>query len=183
MFTMVFNLSNIVSKFNGENLIWKEFKSSTIINVCFENNIMLKIIFLTDNGIYSIFNKVEYNKDKDDYSRICIEKINMFHCDNKTKYFLDEKILKVFLIRDKISWNFNNDKWIVVSDIGVKIYTKSFEIVILTIDDMSTRVELYFKKNNNYLIGDKINFNQNLLEHWAFKTDTPTYLKRYNLDI
>ena len=96
---MVFNLSNIVSKFNGENLIWKEFKSSTIINVCFENNIMLKIIFLTDNGIYSIFNKVEYNKDKDDYSRICIEKINMFHCDNKTKYFLDEKILKVFLIR------------------------------------------------------------------------------------
>lgn len=119
-----------------------------------------------------IFNKPTYELDNDDYA--CLHAAKQLKCDCLEKYTkvqIEEPIVKIILLRDTNCWKFNNDSWCAKCDIGIKLYTPSYEITFLAIDDMSTRISVYIQFNDLFIYGDETRLNKELSCFWHFKTD------------
>lgn len=167
---MKYNINNTIPK--NEYSLLKQIIGSRIDQIYFEENITLDSYININNEMIRIFNTPTFGLDNDDYACLHVEK--QLKCDYLTKYTkiqIEEEIVKITLLRDTNCWKFNNDSWCAKCDMGIKLYTPSYEITFLAIDDMSTRISVYIQFNNRFIYGDETHLNKELLDFWNFKSD------------
>lgn len=151
--------------------------------------VTLKRIFLDDAGelALSVFLDSSDNKltikniptiqsDGDEYPKLTVERAAI-ETQNYKEIIINKVIKKVLIIRDEASWRNNNSKWLINSDIGIKIILEDREVVLLAFDSLAGFIGM-IELRETYADTNKL-----FEEYWSMKTDTLDLLKREEISL
>lgn len=179
---MNYNFRNTISNKNISML--KELKRTLVRCIWLDEFADFKLVLCamieTNKKKYYIFNDEHIESDNDDYPCLSLTSTST----HKMIYNLNinEYVTDIDIIRDNISWEYGNNKWSLICDIAIIIYTSSFKITILIIDSLAGFIEVFVESNSIFLLGDKKDLDNDLNDFWAFKSD-PDYIVHFNRTI
>jgi len=104
-----------------------------------------------------------YESDGDEYPKLIIEQATIAVFNYKEAY-IGKNVKDIIILRDKVTWQKNSDKWIVDSDIGIKLIFENEVIVLLAHDSLAGLLKV-FNLNKEQPIGEYLE------EYWSMKTD------------
>ncbi|MGQ3478934.1 hypothetical protein [Paenibacillus sp. TY11] len=152
----------------------KALKNYTPINFFVDDagEFVLSVFIESPVGRLLIKNNAREKSDGDEYPNLEIEKVNVLEGDVR-KMFSGETIKDILIIREKAIWKRNCDRWIVESDVGIRMIFKDKELLLVAHDSLAGLLKLFQMELENSRI-----LNESLKEYWSMKTDNLTSLKR-----
>jgi hypothetical protein len=146
---------------------------------------VLKKVFIDDVGEFAlsvlidssdrqllIKNVPTIQSDRDEYPKLEIEQAAR-EVHNYKEVIIEKVIRNIIIIRDEAVWQNNNDKWIVNSDIGIKIILEDEKLLLVAHDSLAGFIKIINIKKENFFNESKL-----LEEYWSMKTDLLDSLKR-----
>lgn len=168
---MNYNFRNTISIENAS--ILKEIKDSYVRCIWLDHSpdfsLVLCAMIETNKGKYYFFNDEHIESDGDDYP--CLSLKNTSTSEMIYSLNINEYVTDIDIIRDNISCEYGNNKWNLICDIAIIIYTSSFKITILIIDSLAGFIEVFVERNSIFMLGDKKHLENDLNDFWGFKSD------------
>ncbi|WP_432718496.1 hypothetical protein [Pectinatus frisingensis] len=149
----------------------------------------LNRIFLDDAGEFalSVFFDSSDNKlvvknipttqsDGDEYPKLTVERA-VIETQSYREVVVNKVIKNVLIIRDEASWQNNNSKWLIHSDIGIKIILEDRELVLLAHDSLAGLIKM-IDLSETYPDQSEL-----FEEYWSMKADMLESLKREEISL
>lgn len=131
----------------------------------------LSVIIDSDDGEVVFNNIPTVELDGDNYPRFSIRTAHEEMQIHKELIF-NETIQSISIVRDEAIWQKNNNKWVINTDIGIKIVLDDRELVLIAHDSMAGFIK-FIDSSDNVVDKSKV-----FDEYWSMKTDKIDSLKR-----
>lgn len=136
----------------------------------------LSVLFDSSDNKLVVKNIPTTQSDGDEYPKFTVER-TAIETQSYREVVVDKVIKKVLIIRDKVSWQNNSSKWLICSDIGIKIILEDRELVLLAHDSLAGLIKMIDLKG---AYPDK---SEMFEEYWSMKTDMLESLKRDEISL
>ncbi|APH06220.1 hypothetical protein [Bacillus weihaiensis] len=119
----------------------------------------------------TIKNIPSFQSDNEEYPQIILdtEVLNIEKDFKEIK--INQKIKDIVVIENNVNWEYSNNHWSVVSDIGIKLILENEEFLFLMQDSIAGFIKNINSKDNIIIT------NNDIEEYWSFKTDKVKKLK------
>lgn len=156
----------------------KNLEGTTLNRICFDDvgEFVLSVLLDTPNNKVVIKNIPKTQLDGDEYPKLALEQATI-ETKNYREKFISKVIKRILIIRDEASWQNNNDKWLIHSDIGIRIILEDRELVLIAHDSLAGLIRMIDLKGSYH---DK---NKLFEEYWSMKTDVLESLKREEISV
>lgn len=135
---------------------------------------ILGVIIKSQDKKVAIHNIPNLQLDGDDYPRFSIGTANE-EVQNYKKVIINETAQSIIIFRDEVIWQYNNIKWRVNSDIGIKIVLEEKKFIFIAHDSLAGFIK-FIDASNTTADNSKI-----FDEYWSMKTNNIESLKRMEL--
>lgn len=134
----------------------------------------LSIVLDVEDKYIILKNIPSLQSDEDEYPCLVVERTNVNVKDYK-QIDIGQNINKINIIGDKASWQYNNNKWFVESDIAIKICMKELELLLIAYDSLAGFLKIISTKE---LLSNNV-----FEEYWSMKSEKLDFLQRNEMSI
>lgn len=173
---MQYTITNNLSQ-EQANLL-KSLEGSTLSRIFLDDagEFALSVLFDSSDNKLIIKNIPTIQPDGDEYPKLTIEQTTI-ETEGYQEIVVDKMIKKVLIIRDEASWQNSNSKWLIHSDIGIRVVLEDGELVLLAHDSLAGLIKVIDLRENYS------NKSELFEEYWAMKTDMLESLKREEISL
>jgi hypothetical protein len=172
---MQYDITNRLNQVQIDLLRTLKGKSLSDILIDKVGDFALAVVLDSENLHVIIKNIPSVQLDGDEYPCLVVEETDAIKYIKRIN--IAKEIESITIIRDKATWHYNNDKWVIDSDIAIKFSFNGYKLLFIAHDSLAGFIRIINVKE------PLINECKVLDKYWSMKADILDYIERIEIDI